>query len=338
MAIGGIDLFSPTGIDIINWGANFGPLTLSGDWWRLVTCVFVHIGIIHLAFNMYALYMVGVYLEPMLGKTRYIVAYLCTGVFASLASIWWHSTPVPSAGASGAIFGMYGVFLALLSTNLIPKQIRNGLLQSIGIFIVYNLVYGLKSGVDNAAHIGGLLSGFVIGYLYFPGLKEKEAGKKKELMMGVVVALTFFSAFLYLENKKVTGDVRAKTKEDINSFTYKDADKFGMKYNDIIEMQNKALAPLNDKSLTDDQLLQKLTDISLPEWEKADSVVKELKAYNVSDKSKQKAEAMQDYIAMRKEQISLIRKLIAEKDETANAKLEELSNKIGQVIEKLDRL
>ena len=63
MVAGGINFFQPTGIDIIHWGANFGPLTLTGDWWRLITCVFVHIGIIHLAFNMYALYMVGVYLD-----------------------------------------------------------------------------------------------------------------------------------------------------------------------------------------------------------------------------------------------------------------------------------
>ncbi|MEI9912548.1 MAG: rhomboid family intramembrane serine protease [Bacteroidota bacterium] len=66
----GADFMQPTGIDIIRWGANYGPLTLSGDWWRLISCVFVHIGIIHLLFNMYALYMAGVYLEPLLGKGK----------------------------------------------------------------------------------------------------------------------------------------------------------------------------------------------------------------------------------------------------------------------------
>ena len=169
----GVSLISPTGEDIINWGGNFSPYTTSGDWWRLITCVFVHIGIIHLLFNMYALYTIGVYLEPMLGKTKYIVAYLCTGVFASLVSLWWHETPVASAGASGAIFGMYGLFLALLSTNLIPKQVRSQLLQSIGIFVFYNLVYGMRSGVDNAAHIGGLVSGLMIGYIYYLQLQKK---------------------------------------------------------------------------------------------------------------------------------------------------------------------
>ena len=93
MVIKGVDIMSPTGEDIVNWGGNYLPFTIGGDWWRLISCVFVHIGIIHLLFNMYALYSIGTYLEPMLGRVNYITAYLCTGVLASLASLWWHKTP-----------------------------------------------------------------------------------------------------------------------------------------------------------------------------------------------------------------------------------------------------
>ena len=123
----------------------------------MITNCFLHIGILHLAFKMYALIFIGVLLEPYLGKLRFAVAYLLTGVFASVASLYWHDHTV-SAGASGAIFGMYGVFLAMLTTNLIPKSVRKGLLASIGLFVAYNLLYGLKGwGIDaNAAHIGGL--------------------------------------------------------------------------------------------------------------------------------------------------------------------------------------
>src|SRR5689334_12007874 len=92
---------------------------------RMITNVFVHIGILHLLFNMYGLYFVGRFLEPMLGKVRYITAYFCAGVIASLVSLYWHRNEnIVSAGASGAIFGMYGVFLALLTTHLIPKSVR----------------------------------------------------------------------------------------------------------------------------------------------------------------------------------------------------------------------
>lgn len=337
MVAGGANIFQPTGIDIIHWGANYGPLTLSGDWWRLISCVFVHIGIIHLLFNMYALYMVGVYLEPLLGKTRYIVAYLCAGVFASLASLWWHSDPVPSAGASGAIFGMYGVFLALLSTHLIPKQIRKGLLQSIVVFIIYNLAYGMKSGVDNAAHAGGLLSGLVIGYLYYlAGMKGEKAQKKKIPIITLVVILTVGATYFFIDSKKETSDARNKAKNEIDQFGYKDADKFNEQYNNIIEMQNRAIAPLNDTTLTDDQLSEKLTSISLKEWEKADLAVKELKSYNVSNKAKQKADVMQRYIDLRKEQIRLIQKLITEKDESINADIGKLVIKLNEVVDELD--
>jgi rhomboid protease GluP len=135
MVISGVGIFEPLVADLLKWGGNFKPYTTGGEWWRLITCMFVHIGIIHIAFNMYALFSVGVYLEPMLGKARYLVAYLCTGVFASLTSLWWHEEPIVSAGASGAIFGLYGVFLALLTTKLIPAKVRSELLRSIGIFV-----------------------------------------------------------------------------------------------------------------------------------------------------------------------------------------------------------
>ena len=168
MVVAGVGIFEPTVGDLAKWGGNFKPYTTSGDWWRLLPSVFVHAGLLHLAFNMYALLMIGLYLEPMLGKWRYAAAYLCAGIISSIASIWWHDKQIVSVGASGAIFGLYGVFLALLSTRLIPHKMRKSLLQSIGIFIVFNLAYGAGSkGVDNAAHIGGLLSGLLIATCIF---------------------------------------------------------------------------------------------------------------------------------------------------------------------------
>ena len=173
MVATGVHFFEPTGEDLLKWGANFRPYTLDGEWWRLLTCCFGHIGLIHLLFNMYALAMIGVFLEPMLGRVRLFAAYAITGICASVASMWWHADTV-SAGASGAIFGLYGVFLALLLTDLIPKEARKSLLSSIGIFVVYNLVNGLKGNVDNAAHIGGLVSGLILGGSLYFALRSPE--------------------------------------------------------------------------------------------------------------------------------------------------------------------
>ena len=339
MAASGISILQPTGLDVIKWGANFSPLTLSGDWWRLITCVFVHIGIIHILFNMYALYMVGIYLEPMLGKTKYIVAYLCTGIFASLTSLWWHKTPIASAGASGAIFGMYGVFLALLISNLIPKQIRDGLLKSIAIFIGYNLIYGMKSGVDNSAHVGGLFSGFAIGCGYLLTMKKEQDGKKTPAILLAVSAITIIAAYLYLQNNKIGAEERNATTEAVNESKYKDGQKFLDGLNSFSEMEEKALTPFRDTAqLMDASLIKRLDENSLPEWDRAEQLVNEMKSYDVSENSKKKIELLAQYIQLRKQQIEVFRKYVLEKNAENNRQLNEISNKIEKNIGDLKNL
>jgi len=176
MMVSGVNIFEPTNESLITWGANFRPVTLAGEWWRLITCCFLHIGILHLLLNMYALFYIGSLLEPYLGRKRFLAAYLLAGLCASVTSVWWHGLTI-SAGASGAIFGIYGVFLAMLTTSLIEKTERKALLTSIIFFVGYNLINGLGGGIDNAAHIGGLISGLLIGYALMPGLKKPGASK-----------------------------------------------------------------------------------------------------------------------------------------------------------------
>jgi rhomboid protease GluP len=173
MGLSGVDMLEPRGRDLLAWGANFEPLTLGGEWWRLITCCFIHIGILHLAMNMYAFLLIGAQLEPRLGKTRFLIAYALGGLVASATSLWWHDGNSISAGASGAIFGMYGVFLVMLSANLVERSKKRQLLASIIFFIVYNLLGGLKAGIDNAAHIGGLVAGIGISAALLPALRKK---------------------------------------------------------------------------------------------------------------------------------------------------------------------
>ena len=213
MVMSGVNLLTPTTLSLINWGGNIRALTLDHQWWRIITCCFLHVGIIHLLLNMYALLYIGIILEPQLGRGRFLSAYLFTGIMASLASLYWHPNTL-SAGASGAIFGMYGVFLALLTTNLIEKTRRTALLSSIGIFVAFNLLAGSKAGVDNAAHIGGLLSGIIIGYLFYPGLRRPEAGALKYSGMavaGIVVLLTTIVGFKTIPNSY--GQYNAKMRQ-----------------------------------------------------------------------------------------------------------------------------
>jgi rhomboid protease GluP len=197
MAVSGAGFFQPSTQSLINAGANIRMLTLSGQWWRIITNFFVHIGVLHVAFNMYALLYIGILLEPQLGRLRFLAAYLLTGIMASLASLYWHPNTL-SAGASGAIFGMYGVFLALLTTNLIEKTRRTALMTSIAIFVGYNLLNGTKGGIDNAAHLGGLVSGILIGYFFYPGLRKPENPRLRNyavavaaLVVGSVAVIAF---------------------------------------------------------------------------------------------------------------------------------------------------
>lgn len=339
MVFSGISFIEPSGFDIIRWGANYSPLTLSGDWWRLITCVFVHVGIIHISFNMYALFIIGVYLEPMLGKTKYFVAYLATGIFASLASIWWHSDPIPSAGASGAIFGMYGVFLALLSTKLIPVQVRNKLLQSIAIFIGYNLIYGMKSGVDNSAHVGGLLSGVVIGYLYYFSIKGEKENNKRPVIVWFVAMLSVAAAYLYLQEHKVSAAERNVTKQMLGEVKFKDAQKFLDQYNNFVEMQNRALVPLKDTTqLMDNSFVNKLDSISLPEWNRAGELVNEMKTDEVSENYKKKLNILDQYIQMRKQQIDMLKKYIHDNNPQTEQELKDLGEKIDATVDQMNAI
>lgn len=156
---------------LLTWGANYAPYTEHNQWWRLLTNIFMHGGLMHVLMNMFSLVFIGMFLEPILGYKRYLMMYLVTGVIASLTSMLWH--PVISVGASGAIFGLFGAFAALLTTPLFPAEAKKAFAKTVGIFIGYNLLLGLAGGVDNAAHIGGLLAGVLCGYGLYPFLKQQ---------------------------------------------------------------------------------------------------------------------------------------------------------------------
>lgn len=165
MVVNGVNIMMPETQNLIDWGANFKPLTLDGQWWRLLTSCFLHIGLLHLGINMYALLSVGVVLENMIGRTQYIIAYLVCGLAGSAASLWWHEATV-SAGASGAIFGMFGLFYGWATTShRLSAEEKKAQLASGATFLAFNLFMGLSGRIDNAAHIGGLTGGVIIGLL-----------------------------------------------------------------------------------------------------------------------------------------------------------------------------
>jgi len=113
MGLSGVSWTDPSVLQAIRWGADFGPLTLSGQWWRLFTSMFVHFGFFHILLNMWCLRNLAVALEPMMGRLAFSITYLFSGLAASAVSTAWNPWRA-SAGASGAIFGIAGAFVSYL--------------------------------------------------------------------------------------------------------------------------------------------------------------------------------------------------------------------------------
>jgi membrane associated rhomboid family serine protease len=165
MVARGVSPLSPTTENLLAWGANYGRLSANGEWWRLATAMFLHVGVIHLLMNMWVLWDAGPLVERMLGHVAFASAYLLAGLAGSCASALW-SPDRPSAGASGAIFGIFGVLGAFLlrQRRALPPGALTSLTRSSLFFVGYNVIYGLTNpSIDMAAHLGGLAGGFVVG-------------------------------------------------------------------------------------------------------------------------------------------------------------------------------
>lgn len=158
---------------LIAFGANYGPGILDGEIWRLFTSMFLHIGSFHLLVNAYALFIFGLEMERLYGPDRFLIIYILSGLFGSLASFAFKGPTVLSAGASGAIFGIIGMNLAffLLHRKDLGRA-SQARIQGTLVIIGINLVFGfMVPGIDNMAHIGGLVAGYVLGYGLAPHYK-----------------------------------------------------------------------------------------------------------------------------------------------------------------------
>ena len=150
---------------LIFLGAKYSPLIYDGEIWRLISCAFLHGSFLHIACNMYMLYIIGPQIERIYGKVKYIFIYLISCITSSTLSLIINPNSI-SVGASGGIFGLMGALLAfaLIERKNIDREYTVGLIKTIGI----NLVIGLIIiNIDNAAHIGGFLGGIILGSLLY---------------------------------------------------------------------------------------------------------------------------------------------------------------------------
>jgi rhomboid protease GluP len=161
-------IFGPSEATLIRWGADYGPLTMNGQYWRLLTAMFVHFDLGHGFFNMLALLSLGLLTERAFGKVAFLLGYFGAGLCGSLASQFFHPNEV-CMGASGAIFGLVGLLIAPLAMHRLsisPKLLTRPL-RDVTLFAAYNIIYGaIYPQINNAAHAGSFLFGIVMGAVF----------------------------------------------------------------------------------------------------------------------------------------------------------------------------
>lgn len=319
MVVKGVDYLDPAVKDIIAWGGNLKFNVTGGEWWRLISAVFVHIGILPLLVNMSGLYFIGLMVEPILGKMKFLIAYLCTGVIGGLASILWIKEGV-TAGASGAVLGMYGVLLAFATTSYINKKFPKIWVICTAAYAFFNIFMGLHGASDNAANVGGFVAGICIGYLfYFFHFKRNLARAGGSRISVEVLLITGLMVFFYM---------RKNGKDDTLRF-----EKEVMRLNQI---ELKAMTQMKQlQSKTNKEATVVLRDSALPQWRRFQKEIMKTDAYRLDNEFKNKRKLLSKYAALRVHQTELIYKSIDERTDKYNAEIEDVSDKIDKIIDQL---
>ena len=246
--------------------ANIGPVTSSGQWWRLISTLFVHAYPAHLILNMWALWNIGRLTERLLGRWRFLALYLGAGVLASLATLLWDPTRT-SVGASGAIFGLFGAFLACLvrpGGGLPAGTFRSHWIPTL-LFVSFNLFSGaVQPQIDNAAHVGGLLAGFGLGLLLFEPLQPQRHGIGA--YAGWIAATVLFLAFV--------GGAIGYTNQNRSALPV--AQQFAAQHQWYVTSEARSIAAwqqlaarAGSGTITDEELAARVTADVLPFWESA---------------------------------------------------------------------
>ena len=153
------------GEDLIYAGMSVNILIADGEWWRVITSMFIHSGFPHVLFNMFSLFLFGPELEKIAGKIRFLTIYFLAGIFGGAATYLTQDPYYASVGASGAIYGIFGAFAALVyyTRHLFP-QLKQIILPLIVISVIMSFI---TPNINIAAHLGGLIAGFILGIVYF---------------------------------------------------------------------------------------------------------------------------------------------------------------------------
>jgi rhomboid protease GluP len=251
----GADMMSPTAQQILRLGGDFAPYTLHGQWWRLGSAMFLHFGLVHIGMNMFVLWQARI-VEVLYGHLGFIAIYVASGLLGGITSLW-HAQWVVSAGASGAVFGAFGAFGAflLIRRDRLDPTIVQRRAQSLAIFIGINFAYGLtQTGIDMSAHVGGLVTGFVVGCALAAGSRAGEQLTKRAIAaLAVAIALTAGALIVMPKPFDLDGELAA----------------FSATEAECLKQYNDAYHQYDSGALTGAQLADLVTKQVLPKWRAA---------------------------------------------------------------------
>jgi rhomboid protease GluP len=256
MVLKGVSPVEPSIDDLLAWGANYGPfVAVDHEYWRLFTSMFLHVGFLHLFFNMWCLMAAGPIIERFFGHLGFAAIYVLSGLGGAVASMAVHPMMV-SAGASGAIFGIFGALLGFLAVQhlSVPAALLKPLRTSATSFVAYSILFGMMSAkVDNSAHLGGLATGFLCGLLLYRRLPSV-AGRQgliRRLVATAGLAAGLLLATLALSDT-VAGNPQIRTASHVNDHLAKsynqlarEIEKPTMSHERIVDEMNQLLERLS---------------------------------------------------------------------------------------------
>ena len=334
MGIAGVGWFAPDPERMLSWGADFWPLTTSGQWWRLVTSTFLHFGVIHLALNMWALGGVGLLTERLFGNRFYAAIYLFGAITASLASNWWNQDAV-GAGASGAIFAVYGALLAYLvfQPSSFPKGAVQPLIKSTLGFVAYNVFYGLgHAGISNAAHLGGLAGGILLGVFLCRPLDLARRSKQAvpRSVVAAIVGVATLGVSLY-QLPKCSFDMNAERAFDAERQSFAgEADSANSTFNTMIERAKAG-------TLSNAEFAKRLDSEVIPKWE---GMARRLSAITISEGSSSKPihAALLRFCETRRDSFRALSEGLRTGDERKVKEYQSLADKAEQMIKDIEQM
>lgn len=328
MIFAGVHWMTPKTSDMLAWGANNWHWTTSGQWWRLVTSAFLHYGPLHLALNMWALYSAGMLAERLYGNFLFALIYLFSAVSGGLASIAFQHNAV-SAGASGAVFGVYGALLAYLTMQRgsVPRYAIQPLWSSASSFVLYNIIFGLgHRGIDNAAHIGGLVGGAALGALAAMPLNihRRRAQRWWRVALSIAVAAAVIAAAVAAMPR--SGVQPAAEKRFSSAYRY-----FSGEENRLADQFNALLKQHQANKLKDADFADHVAKVILPGWE---SIVRNISAVTLpeSSPSAKMLDLLKRYAECRRDGYESLAAGLRKGDEAAIKRYEQLNSEAEKLI------